>query len=169
MERSRANLILAQAAVGVPGVSLLDLYETYPDFMIDVDREQQRLVEHETIALQFPMYWYSTPALIKEWLDLVWLHGFAYGRGGDALQGKRMFVACSTGSGEDAYGPKGAHRFSIEEFLRPLEQTARLCGMSWEAPFVVHSSSVKTDAALKREAQAYRRRLAALTHPARVQ
>jgi glutathione-regulated potassium-efflux system ancillary protein KefG len=169
MERSRANLVMAQAAAGVPGVTMHDLYETYPDFMIDVDREQQRLVEHETIALQFPMYWYSTPALVKEWLDLVWLHGFAYGRGGDALAGKRMLVACSTGGGEEAYGAEGANRFSMEEFLRPLEQTAHLCGMGWEPPFVVHASSIKTDAALAREAHAYRRRLAALTHPGRVQ
>jgi glutathione-regulated potassium-efflux system ancillary protein KefG len=62
-----------------------DLYETYPDFAIDIEAEQEKLLTaHDVIALQFPLYWYSTPALLKEWLDLVWLHGFAYGEDGNA-------------------------------------------------------------------------------------
>ena len=105
MERSRANKAMVEAALNAPGVTFVDLYETYPDFVIDVPAEQQRLVSHPVIALQFPMYWYSTPALLKEWLDLVWLHGFAYGRGGTALKGKSLFVACTTSGDEAAYQP----------------------------------------------------------------
>jgi glutathione-regulated potassium-efflux system ancillary protein KefG len=108
------------------------------------------------------MYWYSTPALLKEWFDLVWLHGFAYGRGGTALKGKRLLVACSTGGDAEAYGRRGFNRFTVEEFLRPLEQTAALCGMAWEEPFVLHASVAKDQAALEREAEAYSRRLIAL-------
>ncbi len=162
MERSRANKAMASAAQDAPGVTLIDLYETYPDFAIDVRAEQSRLISHHTVVLQFPMYWYSTPALLKEWFDLVWLHGFAYGRGGTALKGKRMVVACSTGGDADAYHRKGPNRFTIEEFLRPLEQTAALCGMSWESPFIVHASAAKSDAALAKHAQAYRKRLMAM-------
>ena len=161
MERSRANRAMAAAAKGAPSVTLLDLYETYPDFAIDVRAEQKRLVSHHTVVVQFPFYWYSTPALLKEWFDLVWLHGFAYGNGGTALQGKRMAVACSTGGSADSYRRKGAHRFTIAEFLRPLEQTAALCGMSWEDPFVVHAAAAQDDKALAREARAFRERLTA--------
>ena len=114
------------------------------------------------VVVQFPLYWYSTPALLKEWFDLVWLHGFAYGRGGTAMKGKRLMAACSTGGGGEAYGRQGANRFTIEEFLRPLEQTAALCGMAWERPFVLHASAVKSEDALAREAQVYRGRLLAL-------
>ncbi len=163
MERSRANKAMAAAVQGAPGVNILDLYETYPDFAIDVRAEQQRLLRHRAIALQFPMYWYSTPALLKEWLDLVWLHGFAYGRGGTALKGKKMLVACSTGGDQDDYDASGANRFQVEEFLRPLEQTAHLCGMSWSEPFVLHASAAKTETMLEREAQAYRRRLLSIS------
>ena len=162
MERSRANKAMAEAAQGAPGITLVDLYEIYPDFAIDVRAEQKRLVLHDTIVVQFPMYWYSTPALLKEWFDLVWLHGFAYGRGGTALKGKKMVAACSTGGDEQAYHRKGANRFTIEEFLRPLEQTASLCGMEWLEPFVLHASAAKTQAAIAREAKAYRKRLADL-------
>ena len=162
LERSRANRRMLRAAKDVAGVTLHDLYELYPDFTIDVRAEQQRLVDHSVIGLQFPLYWYSTPALLKEWLDLVWLHGFAYGHGGEALAGKRLFVACTTGGRAEAYGPEGYNSFTMEEFLRPLEQTARLCGMIWEKPFVLHASGVKTDLALQAGAEAYRRRLGAL-------
>jgi glutathione-regulated potassium-efflux system ancillary protein KefG len=91
-------------------------------------------VAHDVIALQFPFYWYSMPALLKEWLDLVWLHGFAYGKTGHALRGKRLFVATTTGGGQRALSPEGGNRFTMDEFLRPLEQTAYLCGMVWESP-----------------------------------
>lgn len=165
LERSRANRALAKAAKGLPGVTFKDLYEVYPDFVIDIEAEQEALIQHDVIALQFPLYWYSTPALMKEWLDLVWLHGFAYGEEGVALKGKKLFVACSTGASAKAYHAHGYNRFSMDEFLRPLEQTAHLCGMQWETPFVVHGASVKDDAALKAEAERYRARVTSLLPP----
>ena len=162
LERSRANRALAKAAKGVSGVTFRDLYETYPDFAIDIETEQAALVAHDVIALQFPLYWYSTPALMKEWLDLVWLHGFAYGHEGVALRGKRLFVSCTTGASAKAYHSHGYNRFSMDDFLRPLEQTAHLCGMGWETPFVVHGAAVKDDEALKAEAERYKARIASL-------
>jgi glutathione-regulated potassium-efflux system ancillary protein KefG len=162
LERSRANQRMMQAAGQVQGVTLHDLYETFPTFTIDVRGEQRRLARHAVIGLQFPLYWYSIPALLKEWLDLVWLHGFAYGLGGEALAGKRLFVACTTGGRAEAYGADGQNRFTIDEFLRPLEQTAYLCGMAWEKPFVLHAAASKTSLGLQAGADAYRRRLAAL-------
>ena len=168
LERSRANRALAKAVKALPGVTFHDLYETYPDFVVDVEAEQARLTAHDVIALQFPFYWYSTPALMKEWLDLVWLHGFAYGKTGHALRGKRLFVATTTGGGQGLYAAEGGNRFSMAEFLRPLEQTAYLCGMSWEEPFVAHSASICDDAGLAARAQAYRARMAALTGVAQV-
>lgn len=167
LERSRANRVLVETAENAPGVTFHDLYETYPDFVIDVEAEQARLLAHDVIGLQFPMYWYSTPALLKEWLDLVWLHGFAYGKGGTRLRGKRLFVACTTGGPAEAYHKRGYNRFTMDEFLRPLEQTAHLCGMSWETPFVVHGAPLKDEAGLKAKAEFYAKRLASLVDPAK--
>ena len=83
LERSRANQALLSAAVGAAR-RRADTTSTraYPDFLVDVPKEQKRLIAHDIIALQFPLYWYSTPSLLKEWIDAVWLHGFAYGRAG---------------------------------------------------------------------------------------
>jgi glutathione-regulated potassium-efflux system ancillary protein KefG len=162
LERSRANRVLMRAAQAAPGVALRDLYELYPDFSIDVAAEQAALRRASAVVLQYPVYWYAAPALLKEWLDLVWLHGFAYGRGGEALKGKRLLIACTTGGGPETYEPKGMHGHPIELFLKPMQQTAALCGMSWERPFVMHGASVKSPAALAAEAERYRKRLSGL-------
>ena len=98
LERSRANRAMAAAADSLAAVRLHDLYEVYPDFLIDVPDEQARLTAHDIIVLQFPLYWYSTPALLKAWIDEVWLYGFAYGQGGCAMEGKTLLVACAAGS-----------------------------------------------------------------------
>ncbi len=160
LHRSRANAALLDAARAQPEITLHDLYEEYADFLIDVEAEQQRLLDHQLIILQFPMYWYSTPALLKEWLDMVWLHGFAYGRDGTRLRGKTLMVAITAGGDADAYHPTGINRFSITEFLRPLEQTAHLCGLAWAEPFIVHDSIQMDDAGRQQAAAAYAARLA---------
>lgn len=162
LEKSRANRMLWDASDGIEGVARHDLYETYPDFVIDVYGEKAKLKAHDVIALQFPFYWYAMPALMKEWFDLVWLHGFAYGKGGDKLKGKKLFVATTTGGPTSAYHALGYNHFTMEEFLRPLEQTADLCQMTWETPFVVHGARIKEPGALEAEAQRYRARLAGL-------
>ena len=62
-----------------------DLYEAYPDFHIDVEREKALLEEYPRIVWQHPFYWYSTPSLMKEWFDTVLQYGWAYGKGASAL------------------------------------------------------------------------------------
>jgi glutathione-regulated potassium-efflux system ancillary protein KefG len=161
LHRSRANAALLDAARARREITLHDLYETYADFLIDVEAEQQRLLDHHLIILQFPMYWYSTPALLKEWLDMVWLHGFAYGREGTRLRGKTLLVAVTAGGEAQAYHPEGVNRFSMTEFLRPLEQTAHLCGLTWAEPFIVHDSIQMDDDGRRAAAAAYADRLAA--------
>ncbi len=113
------------------------LIEEYPNFQIDGERERALLTEHKNIVLQFPLYWYSSPAILKEWIDEVLARGWAYG-GGTALAGKKIMVAVTTGGAEKVYQHDGANRFTINEFLRPFEQTAALCGMTWIEPFIMY-------------------------------
>lgn len=162
LERARINPAMLDAARAVPGVTVHDLYEVYPDFTIDVPGEQQLLLDHDLIVLQFPLYWYSAPALLKEWLDLVWLHGFAYGQAGTRLRGKTLFCAVSTGGRQEAYRTDGHNRFTVAEFLRPFEQTAHLCGMRWAEPFAVHAAAVIDPDDLDRCLAEYRERVRGL-------
>ncbi|MEE9321272.1 MAG: NAD(P)H-dependent oxidoreductase [Granulosicoccus sp.] len=137
---SHINVGLADVARSAPGISFVDLYAEYPRFKINVDVEQQRLLAHDIVIFQFPIHWYSTPSLLKEWQDLVLEHGFAYGPGGDQLAGKILLPVVTAGGAEDAYRVDGVNRFSLRTLLSPLEQTANLCQMQYVPPFVLFSS-----------------------------
>lgn len=140
LEKSRINRQLIQAIEGLDSVTIHDLYERYPNFHINVKLEQDLLLAHDIIVFQHPFYWYSSPAILKEWQDLVLEHGFAYGHLGTALQGKKFLSAITTGGSKQAYCRHGHNYFTIRELLAPFEQTARLCGMDYLPPFVVHGT-----------------------------
>lgn len=145
--KSRINRRLAAVAREVEGVTVRDLYELYPDFLIDVEEEQKLLLEHDVIVLQHPFYWYSAPSLVKEYLDLVLTYGWAYGEGGTALQGKIMLHAISAGGPEEFYCVQGRNRFTIRQLLAPFDQTAFLCGLRFLAPHVIHDANLLADGA----------------------
>jgi glutathione-regulated potassium-efflux system ancillary protein KefG len=140
LERSRVNRRLLSAVRDVPGVTVHDLYDVYPTLYIDAKREQRLLLDHDVVVFQHPFYWYSTPAILKEWQDLVLEHGWAYGRGGTQLRGKITMNAITTGGPAAAYRRDGYNRFTIRELLAPWDQTAHLCGMRFLAPFAVHAT-----------------------------
>jgi glutathione-regulated potassium-efflux system ancillary protein KefG len=162
LEKSRVHRRLVERVRGLAGATLHDLYEAYPDFDVDVKREQALLVAHDVVVLQHPFYWYGTPALVKQWEDLVLEHGWAYGTGGTALRGKRLVSAITTGGGEAAYTEGGHNRFTIRQLLAPIEQTARLCGMDYPPPFVVHGTHRLDAEGIERAADEYGRFVAAL-------
>ena len=105
--KSRVNKRLIEPIKNIDGVTFQDLYETYPDFYIDVEKEQELLKNHEIIIFHHPFYWYSSPAIIKEWMDLVLQFGFAYGPNGTALTGKKLMNVITTGGSKEAYTPEG--------------------------------------------------------------
>lgn len=137
---SHTNREMAKVARDLDGITFVDLYAEYPRYDIDIDKEQQRLLDHDVILFQFPLFWYSTPSLIKEWQDLVLQHGFAYGADGDRLAGKRMMLAITAAGPEDAYSDTGYQKFPLRTFLTPLEQTAGLCQMHFTPPYVLFAS-----------------------------
>ena len=140
LERSRVNRRLVDEIRDLEGVTVRDLYEEYPTLSIDVAREQADLLAHDVFVFQHPFYWYSAPAILKEWQDLVLEHGWAYGVGGTHLRGKITFNAITTGGPAQAYQRGGYNRFSVRELLAPWDQTAHLCGMRFLAPFAVHGA-----------------------------
>lgn len=156
---SRANRALRAAIEDLPEVTLHDLYECYPDFFVDVAREQALLAEHDVVVFQHPFYWYSCPPLLKEWLDAVLAYGWAYGTGGDRLRGKAWLQAITASGAAARYRRDGLNRYTVPELLRPFEQSARLCGMAWLEPFVAYEVGALDDDALAAQAARYRARL----------
>lgn len=143
--RSEINGPMFEIAQKLPFVTAVDLYAEYPRFNIDIEREQQRLLAHDIIIFQFPFYWYSTPAILKEWQDLVLEYGFAYGGDANALKGKSFLCAISAGGKKEAYCAGGYNHFTVRELLQPLEQTALMTGMFYIPPFALFSSRSAVD------------------------
>lgn len=154
-ERSRINRAALAAVRDLPGVVINDLYARYPNFHIDIPREQELLGSADIVVFQHPIYWYSGPALLKEWLDVVLEQGFAHGQGGTALHGKHWLQSVTTGMSAAAYHAETP----VPDLLKPYAQTARFCGMTWLEPLVFHDSHVADSASIDRHGLALRQRL----------
>ena len=124
-----------------PEAEIDELYKLYPDFKIDVKKEQEKLLKADFIILQFPYYWYNAPALLRKWFEDVLEHGFAYGSKGKALQGKKLIISFTTGSPVDAYKEGGMQNFTLDDLTKGFHQLANLCSMNW-AGFVVSGNLV---------------------------
>ena len=85
-QHSHANKRMLEQARTLECVEVRSLYQLYPDFNIDIAAEQDALSRASLIVWQHPMQWYSTPPLLKLWMDKVLAHGWAYGHGGTALR-----------------------------------------------------------------------------------
>ncbi|PKN50965.1 MAG: NAD(P)H oxidoreductase [Deltaproteobacteria bacterium HGW-Deltaproteobacteria-13] len=162
-EKSRTNRALLTNLDRINGVTLNDLYEQYPDFNIDTDREKELLSAHQVIIWHHPFYMYSAPALLKQWIDLVLEHGWAHGKNGDHLKNKIIFNVITSGGTREVYAANAYNRFTIGEFLVPFEQTATLCKMTYLPPFAVQGTHLLTAEALKFHVTMYHTLLEMLT------
>lgn len=141
-EKSKVNKRMLEKLSTSSQLTLHDLYETYPDFEIDIAHEKALLKEHDFIIWQHPMYWYSSPPLLKQWIDLVFEHGWAYGKNGNALEGKKLLQVVTVGAARENYCQKGKDRYTIPELFEPFSQTAQVCKMQYLPPYVIHGTHV---------------------------
>ncbi len=151
LRRSRISRRIADALAGLPGVQVQDLYQLYPDFYIDVRRERELLKAAPLVVFVFELGWYAMPALLKEWFDGVFKPAWAAGKPG-RLAGKRAFAAVACAGGALDYQAGGLHGRPLGDYLAPLAQSARTCGMEWLAPHVFYEADVADDSAAGRHA-----------------
>ena len=131
LEESIANsTIIKEVRSKVTDLEIRHVEQLYPDFKIDVEAEQSALLEADIIIFQHPFYWYSTPAGLKHWMDEVLTYGFAFGHDGDKLKGKHFIQSLTVGGPKESYKADGYNHFTIEQFLRPIEQTVYLTMMA---------------------------------------
>jgi len=155
LEKSRVNKRLIRDVKSISNITINDLYEEYYDFIIDVEREKKLLVEHDIIIFHHPFFWYSTPALLKQWEDLVLEHGWAYGSKGTALVGKKLMNIITTGGISQAYSKESINRHTIREFLIPIEQSAKLCGMIYLPPYLIQGTHRLTEKEIDNHTEKY--------------
>ena len=106
----------------------------------DIQQELDKLLWADLLILNFPIYWFSTPAILKGWIDRVLVSGICYGgkrfydQGG--LSGKKALVTVTLGGREHMFG-EGALHGPLEDMLRPiLRGTLAYVGLDVLQPFV---------------------------------
>lgn len=151
---SRINQRLAQAAAN-HSTTVHDLYAEYNNTTLNIEREQQLLLDHDRIIFQFPIWWYSSPSLLKQWFDDVLTYGWAYGEGGNKLHGKEWGLAVTASGSDSSYSPEGYNLFPLEQLLRPYEVTASIVGAIYIPIFSVHNAMHLNEEALEQKADEY--------------
>lgn len=109
-------------------------------FSPEIQGEIDRLFAADFLILQFPMWWYSVPAILKGWIDRVFAYGVTYdfGRTWDrgVMRGKRAMLTFTTGAPESTFAPDGRNG-DLERVLWPLHAgVLALCGFDVLPPFV---------------------------------
>lgn len=117
------------------------LYKIYPDEKINVLAEQRLLEKYSKIIFQFPLYWFSSPPLLKKWFDEVLSHGWAFGSKSDyKLENKKIGLAISAGATKENYSIKGNYGHSLREVLFPFELTFKYVKANYRPYFVNYGS-----------------------------
>ncbi|WP_138495405.1 NAD(P)H-dependent oxidoreductase [Paenibacillus pinistramenti] len=155
LQKSRINSIWTEALRQQKDITVHVLSEVYPDGKMDVAKEQALLDAHDRIILQYPLYWYATPPLLKQWMDEVFEYGWAFGPGGEHLKGKEFGIAISTVGSAAAYQPGGSNLFTVREVLKPMEAVANYVGAHYLPPFAFHSANHVTEEEISAGKDAY--------------
>ena len=91
--------------------------------------------------MQFPLYWFNCPPLLKKWLDDVFEHNWAYGTNGNKLKDKKIGLAVTTGSKKECYSHGGENRFTLDELLIPFETTINYVKANYLPYFTIYGVS----------------------------
>ena len=137
---SRANRTIVEQLEKSTNYTIHKLYDAYPNRRINVEREHELLLTHEKIVLLFPVYWYSSPSLLKEWQDAILTHNFAYGSHGNALANKKIMLCCTNGTSKADYDALDHGKTSLLDLLKPFEWTFKYCKMDYIEPFIIYSA-----------------------------
>lgn len=155
-EKSRVNQILNSYIPDSEYITFHDLYEEYPEFEIDIRREQQLIMDHDIIVWQHPMYWFSCPALLKQWMDMV-LH-FREKDDLDilTLKGKAVFQTMSIGDQKKSYLDDSLDDTNIMDYLLPFKRVTEFSNMLYLPPFLVRISKLSSVEDIHKKGEFYR-------------
>lgn len=132
-----------------------ELATEYPDGVIDVDREQALIASHGNLILQFPIYWFNSPPILKEWLDKVLTEGWAFGKSGDNLKGRKIALGVTAGGNRAEYLKEGRYKHNLEEVLVPFEVTATYCNADYQSFYAFYNADATHPDKIDQSAKEY--------------
>lgn len=116
----------------IPNMEISHLEKLYPDYKIDIKKEQEKLNKADSIILEFPMFWYNAPSMMRKYFEDVLAHGYAYGSSGTALKGKKLIVSMTMGAPDEVYKDKMSAQNVVGTGMEAL---AKLCNLKYEGIF----------------------------------
>lgn len=156
IKKSKINNALCESIKNMPNITLHNLYETYPNAKIDPSKEMELLKSHDKIVFQFPLYWFSSPSILKEWEDVVF-SAILYSKEPKLLSGKTFQIVTSVGSPKEKYTADGRNQKNIEEILTPMSLSAIYLGMKTQEAFCVYNAMGMTDELLSESIPHYKK------------
>lgn len=123
----------------LPEVETSILNEQYPDFKIDLAKEQKCLNEADNVIFEYPVNWFDAPSLMHRYLEQVFTYGYAYGPDGKALNGKKLVLSFTTGAPEAVYSASGPLGQPISAFMLPMATVGPYTGMNYLGPVVSYA------------------------------
>ena len=133
-----------------PNAEYSNLIELYPDFKINAEAEQKKLVAADVVVYVYPMFWFNTTSLLKKYFEDVFVRGFSH-QGAEKLKGKKVIASITTGATEEQFKENGLFGKTFEDFFPPLKQTFNFVSMDWKGHVVSYgiSHQYRTDPAFK--------------------
>ncbi|MCB1194097.1 MAG: NAD(P)H-dependent oxidoreductase [Leptospiraceae bacterium] len=125
-------------------------------FADDLKAEMQKLENADLLIFNFPLWWFSIPAILKGWVDRVFAFGYSYG--GDigvysnaiTFKDKKALLCFTTGGSEKSYQKDSMHAIDVETMLQPIQYNIfRFNGMVPLEPFIVFGPARLSEDALK--------------------
>lgn len=138
---SKINKALLESANTLSHVKIHNLNTAYTNGLINTESEVALLKDSQKIIFQFPLFWFSTPSLMKEWQDRVLTH-IIYGTDSKLLNGKKFQVITTLGGAKDSYD--GHHGYSLGTILSPLTSAFKYCGCEILESFAIFSAKLET-------------------------
>ncbi len=140
--------------------------QEHGSFAPELTLEMEKLLWCDTLILQFPLWWYSMPAIMKGWVDRVFAAGFAYGGGRwydqGVFRGKRAMLTITTGGAATAFTSNGIQG-SIENILFPIHHgILQFTGFDVLPALVIYGPEYADDESKAISLEAYRQRLLSL-------
>jgi len=119
-------------------------------FAPEIEAEIRKVEWCDLMIWQFPLWWFSVPAILKGWVDRVFAMGRVYGQGriydSGVFRGKRAVLSVTTGGPEASY-VRGGFNGDINAILRPIHRgMLRFVGFDVLAPHIVYGPVRQSDA-----------------------
>jgi glutathione-regulated potassium-efflux system ancillary protein KefG len=93
--------------------------------------EQQSIESAKSVILHFPLFWYSMPAIVKEWIDTVFTLGWAFDQNGGLLKKLPFVCSVTTGAKLESYSSEGTNGHSLDTYLLHVQRTMSYAGMNY--------------------------------------